>query len=223
MRLISSSLRPARRAQARRRRRRVLHRELAGAGRRSIERELEADRRALADHAVQAHAAAHQLHQALADRQPQAGNAAMVAARRVLDLEEGLEDRLLLRLGMPMPVSLTAKAQPQPLPGPLAATGTTDTVTSPSSVNLIALPSVLSRTWLSLRRSPTMRSEHLGGDVAHQRQTHGARHKRLQRQHVVDHLGGERKGSCSTLKLAGLQAREAEHVLQRLRSSVVLA
>ena len=63
---------------------------------------------AAAGRAVDRELAAHQLHQVLADRQPEAG-AAVAPAGRGVGLREGLEQALLLLGVMPMPVSRTSK------------------------------------------------------------------------------------------------------------------
>ena len=84
--------------------------------------------------------AAHQLDEALGDREPEAG-AAEAPRRRRVRLGERLEERVGLSAAMPMPVSRTAKRSVA-----LASDSSispTVTVTSPRSVNLTALPSRL--------------------------------------------------------------------------------
>ena len=60
---------------------------------------------------------------------------------------------------MPMPVSRTAKRSAQlPATGSASSTHATSTVTSPASVNLMALPTRLMITWRSRSASPTIAS-----------------------------------------------------------------
>ena len=91
-------------------------------------------------------AAAVHLDDAARNGEPQPG-AAFDLGDRIVGLLKFLEQLVLIGRGDPGPVSWTAT-----LNEPLA--GATLIVTPPASVNLIALPTRLSSTWVSLRSSP---------------------------------------------------------------------
>ena len=143
----------------------------AGPASRQAEPRGEVERAAPARLALDPDPAAHQRDQPRRDGQAQAG-AAVLPRRRAVGLREGLEDRLpACRRGMPMPVSRTREVQARP--SSVAVVGLDSrrrTTTSPCSVNLMALPTRLTRTCRSRPGSPTSVVGHVGRDVAGQLQ-----------------------------------------------------
>ncbi len=181
------------------------------------ERQLEPHLGAFARRAGEADAALHQLDQATADGEAQPG-AAVAPVRGVLDLHERLEHGLLLRLrdadaGVAdgeaqahrpvFPVFPVAHATHRDAHFPFV--GELDRVADGVEEDLVELAAVA----FNVVRN-------IGGDVAHQRDALAARGHRLQHQHVVD--GGiEHEGFGLEVELAGLEAREAEDILQDLQ------
>ncbi len=112
--------------------------------------------------------AAHHLHQSRGDGQAQPG-AAELARRGAVRLRESLEDELLLfRRRCRCRCRVTTKCS-WSSSGVLESTAILSP-TSPRSVNLMALPTRLTRIWRRRLGSPTSRVRHVRADVAGQLQ-----------------------------------------------------
>ena len=117
--------------------------------------------------ALDPHAAAHQLGQALADRQAEAGAAVLARGAASRPARTTGTAGSCPRADRPMPVSRTAKVSRRGRRG--RASRVTVSTTSPASVNLTALLSRFSRIWRSRVRSPLDADRHVAlehvGDV----------------------------------------------------------
>ena len=191
----------------------------SGGGQAVGDREIqgEAHAGALAEPALQGDLAAHRLHQALADRQPQAG-AAVVAVGGVLDLEEGLE-HLGGLVGRDADAGVADREAEPGLAlgggrggdadGDRALVGELDGVADDVEEELVELAPVADHP-----------PRHRGRHVADEGDTLALGLHRLQRQHVVDGLA-QVEGFALQVELAGLDAREAQHVLEDLQQRQV--
>ena len=115
------------------------------------------------DLAFHADLPAHQLDEALADRQPQARAAVLAGGGRVGLARKTGRAGPMRSAGMPMPVSETREAdQRRIVAGRKPSAGSTRTVTSPASVNLMALPMRLTSTCRRRPPSPRTRRQACG-------------------------------------------------------------
>ena len=160
--------------------------------------------------------AAHQLDQPRGDGQAQAG-AAVPPRRRAVGLREGLEDRrLLLGAGCRCRCRVTAKCSADPPAARPFLRGVgldAETTTSPCSVNLMALPTRLTRICRSRPGSPTSASGTSGGDVAGQLQPLAGAARRASVLSVSPRQSRRSNGDRLELELAGLDLGEVEDVV----------
>ena len=153
-------------------------------------------------------AAAMHLDDLLGDGEPEPG-AALGLGVGAVDLMELLEDARLLFGGMPGPVSVTLTAK-----WPFAALAVTRT--SPASVNLMALPTRLSSTWVRRCSSPRPIGRRLG-NLGLERELLGLRQRLGCRPHCLDHALDRILGEVQA-ELAGLDLGDVEHGVDQARA-----